>query len=141
MLYTLCQRLIADPKIGFNYDYMGAAEYEFGGTREARKHLYKNRDQLTRVFGRIKTGVREGFDCQFIYATADAEPFAEMANRLASGDYHNKGAMAYSHRPPLGWLILSPVPALVFIQSVSNEERAVKFLNHGTEMFNKEKKP
>lgn len=32
----LLQRLIADPKCGFNYDYMGSAEYEFGATALAR---------------------------------------------------------------------------------------------------------
>lgn len=32
----LLQRLIADPKCGFNYDYMGSAEYEFGSTMRAR---------------------------------------------------------------------------------------------------------
>lgn len=32
----LLQRLIADPKCGFNYDYMGSAEYEFGATTLAR---------------------------------------------------------------------------------------------------------
>ncbi len=35
------QRLIADPKIGFNYDYMGSAEYEFGVTAEARVAIAK----------------------------------------------------------------------------------------------------
>jgi hypothetical protein len=33
------QRLIEDDKTGFNYDYMGRAEYEFGATMNARKAL------------------------------------------------------------------------------------------------------
>lgn len=32
----LLQRLVADKNIGFNYDLMGAAEYEFGATRNGR---------------------------------------------------------------------------------------------------------
>lgn len=35
----LLQRLIADKDIGFNYDYMGSAEYEFGATRNGRMEL------------------------------------------------------------------------------------------------------
>jgi len=35
----LLQRLVADPDIGFNYDYMGSAEYEFGATRRGRMAL------------------------------------------------------------------------------------------------------
>lgn len=44
----LLQRLIADPEIGFNYDYMGAAEYEFGATAQARFNIAEafDRDQL-----------------------------------------------------------------------------------------------
>ena len=30
------QRLVADKEIGFNYDYMGSAEYEFGATLNGR---------------------------------------------------------------------------------------------------------
>lgn len=35
----LLQRLVVDPKIGFNYDYMGYAEFEFGATTTARTAL------------------------------------------------------------------------------------------------------
>lgn len=35
------QRLKADEKVGFNYDYMGAAEYEFGATANGRVALAK----------------------------------------------------------------------------------------------------
>jgi len=35
----LLQRLITDEKIGFNYDYMGAAEFETGGQRNTRAVL------------------------------------------------------------------------------------------------------
>jgi hypothetical protein len=33
------QRLVADDKSGFNYDYMGSAEYEFGATRKTRSKI------------------------------------------------------------------------------------------------------
>lgn len=36
---ALLQRMIADDKIGFNYDYMGFAEFEFGATTLARGEL------------------------------------------------------------------------------------------------------
>src|SRR3546814_8720923 len=58
------QRLIADPKIGFNYDYMGAAEYEFGVTAEARLAIakaYLDRDigakftNLIEIHGRTRS--------------------------------------------------------------------------------------
>lgn len=32
----LLQRLVTDDKIGFNYDYMGSAEYENGATKKGR---------------------------------------------------------------------------------------------------------
>lgn len=32
----LLQRLVNDEDVGFNYDYMGAAEYEYGATRNGR---------------------------------------------------------------------------------------------------------
>ena len=35
----LLQRLVTDENVGFNYDYMGAAEYEFGATRNGRLAL------------------------------------------------------------------------------------------------------
>jgi hypothetical protein len=35
----LLQRLVRDETAGFNYDYMGAAEYEFGATRNGRGAL------------------------------------------------------------------------------------------------------
>lgn len=35
----LLQRLISDEKIGFNYDYMGSAEFEWGGQRNTRAVL------------------------------------------------------------------------------------------------------
>ena len=35
----LLQRLTKDDTVGFNYDYMGAAEYEFGATRNGRAAL------------------------------------------------------------------------------------------------------
>lgn len=36
---ALLQRMIADENIGFNYDYMGAAEFEHGATTRARGKL------------------------------------------------------------------------------------------------------
>lgn len=36
---ALLQRMIADENIGFNYDYMGAAEFENGATARARGEL------------------------------------------------------------------------------------------------------
>lgn len=35
----LLQRLISDENIGFNYDYMGSAEFEWGGQRNTRASL------------------------------------------------------------------------------------------------------
>ena len=35
----LLQRLIDNPITGFNYDYMGAAEYEYGATSHGRTGL------------------------------------------------------------------------------------------------------
>lgn len=35
----LLQRLVSDDKIGFNYDYMGAAEFEMDGQRNTRAVL------------------------------------------------------------------------------------------------------
>lgn len=35
----LLQRLVTDEDVGFNYDYMGAAEYEYGATRNGRLAL------------------------------------------------------------------------------------------------------
>lgn len=35
----LLQRLVKDETAGFNYDYMGSAEYEFGATRNGRGAL------------------------------------------------------------------------------------------------------
>ncbi len=36
---ALLQRMIADEKIGFNYDFMGSAEFENGSTTRARAEL------------------------------------------------------------------------------------------------------
>lgn len=38
----LLQRMIADNEIGFNYDYMGYAEYEFGATSKSRESLTRS---------------------------------------------------------------------------------------------------
>jgi len=35
----LLQRLVTDEDVGFNYDYMGSAEYEYGATRNGRLAL------------------------------------------------------------------------------------------------------
>ena len=37
--HIFLQRLIVDQDIGLNYDYMGAAEFEFGATADAREAL------------------------------------------------------------------------------------------------------
>lgn len=135
MIYTLCQRLIEGPRIGFEYDYMGAAEYEFGSAGTARKHLAKA-PRLIHLPGKVKVELSDTtFDCVFIVSSKDEPEARDMIEALGRADYRNKGCMAHSSRAPLGWLILDPVPALVHMVGADGEERAQKFLEHGATQF------
>jgi hypothetical protein len=137
MIYTLCQRLIEGPNIGFEYDYMGASEYEFGSTGVARKHL-ANAPSLIRLPGQVKVHTNNTtYDCTFIVSSKDEAAARELIEVLGKGDYRNKGVMAYTSRSPLGWLILDPVPALVHMIGDDGAERAQKFLDNGATQFAK----
>lgn len=135
MLFTLCQRLVESDKIGFEYDYMGAAEYEFGATRKARQEL-DNADTLVRAACTVKTHSKT-FECTAIFPKDYDQQAQSLLALLATDSYHNKGAMAYPSRDPLGWLVLDPVPMLIHIRGKDGEQRAAKFLEHGRQLFSK----
>lgn len=131
MLYTLCQRLIESDRIGFEYGYMGAAEYEFGATMEARKAL-DSAIKLVRVRSTVKT--RDGeYSCVFILDEKNQSKATELLAALKEGSYRNKGAMV--ERGLQGWLILDTVPALVHMDTEDGAERARKFLDHGRKLI------
>lgn len=129
MLYTLCQRLIENPRIGFDYDYMGAAEYEFGATRQAREYLAAA-DEIVVTPGAVQVNGSR-VECAFHHAVGDATRIADLKTALYSGDYHNKGVMAYTGRDIFGWLCLDPVPCIIHPDQKGLYERARKFLEHG----------
>lgn len=49
----LLQRMIRENEIGFNYDYMGYAEYEFGATSKSREAIARSFQQMARY---LETG-------------------------------------------------------------------------------------
>lgn len=135
MISTLCQRLIESPRIGFEYDHMGAAEYEFGSNKQARMHL-ASAPSLIRLPGQVKVSTTETtYNCTFIVSSKDEAKARKMIEALGKGEYQNKGVMAYSSRLPLGWLILDPVPALVHMIGDDGAGRAQSFLDHGATLL------
>lgn len=133
MVYTLCQRLVESGKIGFEYDYMGAAEYEFGATYKCRVAL-EDAGELMRVRSKVKT-FDKTFECVFIFPEDCKADALSLLSSLESGDYRNKSPMV--SRGTTGWLILDPVPALVHMDTPEGAERAQKFLDHGHELISR----
>lgn len=131
-MYTLCQRLTQDPNIGFNYDYMGSAEYEFGANWRARVYLAKAEETVL-VSGRVKEGKRS-VSCVFIMKKGDEQKAIPVMRALADGTNINKGAMMYD-KPPAGWLILDPVPMLCYLDGSDGKERAEKFMANTLEQM------
>ncbi|MBO9428166.1 hypothetical protein [Sulfitobacter sp. R18_1] len=132
MYYTLCQRLKEDENIGFNYEYMGAAEYEFGATLQARRGLY-DATELARLSGSIKYGLKR-YNCVFIFNIAEVDMARRVINAMSKEQYRNKNAMALGKQPK-GWLMLDPMPMLIYTEGDAGYERAKKFIAHAKEMF------
>ena len=132
-IITLCQRLETNSRsadeIGYSYEYMGSAEYEFGENGKARQYLH-DAEELVRIPGVVKTNFpTTTWNCGFIIDSKDEAAARRMMLALASGDYINKGVMCYDNKVG-GWLILDPVVALVHMANDEGIERANKFLDH-----------
>lgn len=133
----LLQRLIKDEHhgIGFNYDYMGYAEYEFGSTTNSRTALAQNYldgklksicVELVEVFGRSNSDPIE----VVVIAHEDAIRYVEHQR---SKDNHNrwyvdvsKSSMRGDDEKIVGWMSVH-LAHPYFIIKTSLEDRGPRF--------------
>lgn len=115
----LLQRLISDEKIGFNYDYMGAAEFDFtNGQRNTRASLAAAwRD------GKIKA-VKTVLKTQH----GDVVPMVVFGNEkdvAQFGPEHvimlQKGRLAADNSTIRGWLTVDQAVSVVFVRDGDSE--------------------
>lgn len=139
-MFANMQRLVNNPVIGFNYDYMGYAEYEFGATGEARKYLWEV-PELAAVKFSIKLGGAKNTvinDVVAFYNPEDETQVVNLLTNLESGNVRNKGFMYNESKTNLtvGWLVLYPVPVIISINHLKENTSRVKlFLDSGREKY------
>lgn len=113
---SIMQRLVKDEKIGFNYDYMGYAEYEFGANTIARAEVSREETVLIQSL-MAPTGGGRQWKVNILLPKwlVDAHPerVHAMTEMLRTGKHLNKGPMEskYCLR---AWLMSSPLPCLIY---------------------------
>jgi hypothetical protein len=136
------QRLIADPKIGFNYDDMGYAEFENGSTRKSRVALAKliiDHDmsaKKVRLFERFGRSLHGPFEV-FIFGQKDY--IKGLGSRSATDPMLDdirldvqKSSMRLDNKNILGWMSVHPYekidPLFIIRTGEDNVQRGDTFL-------------
>ncbi len=131
----LLQRLVRENEIGFNYDSMGRAEYEFGATS-------KSREAIARAFlandleSRVVTLVEQYGKCQkapievVVIANKEAISYIDHQCRKDLNRHWyvevSKSSMRSDNDKIVGWMSVH-TPNPIFIIKTSLENRGQRF--------------
>lgn len=129
------QRLIADKDIGFNYDYMGYAEYEFGATPNSRTRLAELYLQnnlasigvtMVEQFGRSNS---KPFDVVVIASKDDIAYINHQRDKDAQKRWYvtvDKTSMRSDNAKIIGWMSVR-IPKPIFIIRQDLKDRGPQF--------------
>lgn len=141
-MYTLLQRLVTkdypDEEKSLNYDYMGAAEYEFGATLWPR--MVVSQDECVVITDAVLNWRRYDINNwkvhirypKYLETDLGKPALARIIDNLMKGNFQNKMPAVYTHllkdkvRSVVGWLMLEPVPMLIY--RVEYKYRAKAFM-------------
>ena len=143
---TLMQRLIADENTGFNYDYMGYAEFEFGAPGRSRLQLAKYWLDNNITARKIKMNVSKRptqYEMVIIGETANVNAFTtEEVNAFRL--HPDKTGLRYENEDIIGWVSLHSYSPLLFLRDDknlnANLERLEKFLKPAAEAIKEDPK-
>lgn len=131
----LLQRLIRDPEVGFNYDYMSYAEYEFGATSKSRESLARSfiaNDLQSRVVTLVERFGKRLSDPIEVVVIGSAEAIGYIDHQREK-DLNNhwyvqvdKSSMRADNDKIVGWMIVQTLHP-VFIIKTNLTDRGPRF--------------
>ena len=143
---SLMQRLTADENIGFNYDYMGYAEFEFGATSRSRVFLancWMNNKITARKICMDVSKRPTNYKMIMIGETGYVNSFT--SKEVEAFHLHpDKTGLRFENEEIIGWMTVQSRSPLLFIRDNNNVdaslERLEKFLKPAVEQIKKDPK-
>lgn len=144
--HTLMQRLVGDDRIGLEFDYMGASEYEFGSAHAALGVMANDfgiphevretgiilcqsdfpmgaRTEMTEDMAVLMDGRPLVF--RYVPGVSCPEGIDRLLSLTGTGSVMNKGG--FMRRDTLAWLVLDP--AIGVLYHPSQEATVIRFLD------------
>lgn len=114
-MYLYMQRLVPNPNVGFNYDYMGAAEYEFSATKAGREALAKAYIEKDIMASRVLVSEDDSTPIELIaigrkefILNNPSMDFVRLKERMRLDDSRFIGWMSVQWKNPTPLLLLRP---------------------------------